>query len=245
MSVKDPEHWVPKLIKAEANRKYNPCHYHSFWEDRYADISRKRAVKKVLSPKVIRRSMTNFRVLDVGCGNGLWGAWFQKEYDAKVYGIDAYHWPGVGRRLNAFRCCDAQNMFAVLDTWDSWFDMAMCVTSLPFMEDWEKVVRLLSLGITKVVLVVDNFQQPTPPWQRNCPEKTHIEYDILIRVFEANGFIVSAERTVSAMDRALFIRSGVLLKPPAFLATLLVDFVTASLIKPKNARYSAILFRKV
>lgn len=230
MAVRDPSHWTEKLQQPA------PCHYGDPWLDRYSDWIRKAAVKRVFPPGVRR-------VLDVGCGDGRFGAWVAHQFGCEVVGVDPFDWPGVRDRVR-FLQDDGETLVRAWKLGP--FDLALFVTSLPFMANWERAVTAVR-GKAKQVLVVENLQTPAPVWQQGLPEKEPIEYDELVRVFAARHFFVASSVCVNVVDRRGF---SPLLPVPEWcgpacaVGTFAVDWVLSRWVRPDRGRYAAVLFRR-
>jgi len=223
MPVRDSTHWETRLGQP------SPCHYGDGWLDRYADTVRKAGVERVWPGDAEI-------VLDVGCGDGQFAAWMSRRFNVQVIGVDAYHWPGAQDRLDTLYVEDAES-FPHLMLPGS-VDLAVCVTSLPFMRDWRRCVSGL-VRAARRVLVVDNLQHPPPDWQLRLPEKQPISYWDLVQTFDAHGWAVEAATAISVLDRRLFFRLAGWL---AYALTLPVDLMLAPGYRPPRARYSAVLF---
>lgn len=180
------------------------------------------------------------RVVDVGCGDCSLDVWIEKQFDVEVWGVDAFEWPGA-RRLNRFTHADAEELSQVrpLCAWEP--QLAIAVTSLPFMADWRNVVAQMC-GLARRVLVLDNLQTPTPPWQKGLPEKEPIELPELIEEFGSWGFVAARCVCVNVLDRRLFLRLPYWL---AFGVTLPVDLLLARVAPKRWWRYAAVLFEAV
>jgi len=119
--------------------------------------------------------------------------------------------------------------------------LAVAITSLPFSNDWRLVVSEMC-RLADRVLVLDNLQTPSPPWQRGLPYKEPVELAPLVCEFASNGFMVERGVGVNVLDRALFRH---LLAPLAFAITLPLDIVLARLVRAHRWRYAAVLFQRV
>jgi SAM-dependent methyltransferase len=223
MPVRDSTHWEPKLGQS------SPCHYGDDWLDRYADTVRKAGVARIWPDDAEL-------VLDVGCGDGQFAAWLKQEFNVAVAGVDAYHWPGAEDRLDALYVEDAETFAGHIQP--QAFDLAVCVTSLPFMQDWHRCIAGL-VRACKRVLVVDNLQHPPPEWQLGLPEKQPISYWDLVQTFDAHCWSVEAATAINVLDRRLFFHLPGWL---AYALTVPIDLMLAPSTRPPRARYSAVLF---
>jgi len=234
--VLDPHHWRPKLGEEF------PCHYGEKYLDWYADRIRKSAVKSIWPRDVL--PPRGCRVMDVGCGDGRFGEWLRREFGVHVSGIDPFNWPGAVARLNSFEVrsiVGPRKGFA-----EGRYDLAICVTSLPFMTDWAKALHNL-YQIADRLLVVENLQTPTPSWQTGLPEKRPISYPDLVLEAKRVGWAIEAERCINLIDRRWLDAVGAIpiLRPVVAVATFVVDWVVGRCLHPVDGRYSAVLFRKV
>lgn len=224
MPVRDPNHWNSKIGEAA------PCHYGDRYLDLYATLVRRAAVRRLhLRP--------GLRILDVGCGDGQFGAWVKQEFSCAVVGVDAIDWYGARHRLDQFLIADAERLHISVGR----FDLAMFVTSLPFMANWRRALTKVCASVQEV-LVIENLQTPTPPWQKELPEKEPIDYPTLVQAFAARGFFVSRAVCVNVVDRRWF-RPWVP-GPIACWLTLAADLALSRLVSPPRGRYAAVLFRK-
>ena len=223
MPVRDSTHWEPKLGQP------SPCHYGDSWLDRYADTVRKAGVARIWPDGVEL-------VLDVGCGDGQFAAWMKSKFKVVVAGVDAYHWPGAEARVDALYVEDAETFAHQVEP--QGFDLAVCVTSLPFMQDWRRCVAGLTRAAMRV-LVVDNLQHPPPEWQLELPEKRPISYWDLVQTFDAHRWSVEAATAINVLDRRLFFTLPSWL---AYALTTPIDLMLAPGYRPPRARYSAVLF---
>jgi len=224
MPVRNAGHWEGKFGDE------NPCHYGDWYLDTYADIVRKAAVRRVFPGR-------RLSVLDVGCGDGKFGAWVGRKFSCVVDGVDAFDWRGAGSRLNKFDVIDAEDMVLRADA----YDLAICVTSLPFMRNWRKTVANLCRSIPKI-LVVENLQTPTPPWNKGMVEKDQMDFTSLVWAFMSQGFMVADSTCVNVLDRRLFLTGAP--KPLAFALSLCVDLAAGFVVKPPAGRYAAVLFQR-
>lgn len=224
MPVRDTGHWEGKMGDAA------PCHYGDWYLDTYADIVRKAATRRIFPGR-------RLSVLDVGCGDGKFGEWVKEKFACRVDGVDAFDWPGAAGRLDKFSVLDAEEI--VLAPND--YDLAICVTSLPFMRDWRMTVKNLCRSIPKV-LVIENLQTPTPPWNKGMVEKDQMDYPTLVWTFENQGFFVADATCINVLDRRLFFTR--MPTPLAFAASLLIDLIASYVVRPWAGRYAAVLFER-
>lgn len=224
MPVRDPNHWNPKIGEAA------PCHYGDRYLDLYATLVRMAAVRRLH----LRRGL---RVLDVGCGDGQFGAWVKRAFGCEVVGVDAIDWTrGCFRYLDQHLIADAERLHIPAGR----FDLAMFVTSLQYMADWRVALTNVCASVPKI-LVVENLQTPTPPWQYGLPEKDAFDYPTLVHELRARGFFVARAVVANVIDRRWF-RPWV----PGLIScwlTLVADLVLSRMVSPPRGRYMAILFR--
>ncbi|TXH10593.1 MAG: class I SAM-dependent methyltransferase [Hyphomicrobiaceae bacterium] len=234
MPVKDQAYWEQRAQMQDA------CHYLDKWTDWYAQVVRRRGVRRVWPKDVV------WSVLDVGCGDGKVSDWMRKTFAWRVDGIDAFEFEGVRDRVDDFVLVDGECI--AQEFAGCRYGLVTCHTSLAFMTDWRETVRQLA-QITDRVLVVENVQTPTPEWQKGLPQKTHLELPLLIEGFAAAGFSPTAIQPINWLDRGLMVRPLFrlpIMKPLGVLLTLLVDWFMVDVIriKPERGRYAAILFEK-
>lgn len=232
MPVKDDTYW------AQRAQMQDSCHYLDKWADWYAQVMRRRGVRRVW-PRWVGS------VLDVGCGDGKVSHWMKEAFWVEVIGSDAVQYDGVWARV-PFVQADGESLVSKVPR--SRFDLITCHTSLAFMSDWREAVQQFS-RLTNLVLVVENVQTPTPEWQKGLPQKTHLELPLLIEGFAAAGFSPTAIQPINWLDRGLMVRPLFrlpIMKPLGVLLTLLVDWFMVDVvkIKPERGRYAAILFEK-
>ena len=158
MPAKDDHFWLRR------QKLEDPCHYLDKWTDWYAQVVRRRGVKRVW-PHQAQVSKT----LDVGCGDGKVSEWMLNTFRTAVVGCDAYEYAGVRQRVNAFYRIDGENLQDMFS--GQLFDLVTCHTSLCCMADWQATVRQIA-QLTNRVLVVENVQTPTPEWQKRWTQKT-------------------------------------------------------------------------
>ena len=222
MPAKDDHFWLRR------QKLEDPCHYLDKWTDWYAQVVRRRGVKRVW-PHQAQVSKT----LDVGCGDGKVSEWMLNTFRTAVVGCDAYAYAGE----------NLQDMFS-----GQLFDLVTCHTSLCCMADWQATVRQIA-QLTNRVLVVENVQTPTPEWQKRWTQKTHLELPVLLTGFSLSGFVPVAIQPINWLDRGLMVQWPFrlpVLRPLGALLTLLVDWfmVDGLKIEPERGRYAAILFEK-
>lgn len=225
MPVKDVSHWTDKLGLTD------PCHYQERWMDRYAATVRKLAVRRIWPREAID-------VVDFGCGDGKFGQWASDEFHCKVTGVDPFDWPGAADRLHRFKVADAERLDARVGRWD----LSMAITSLPFMSDWRNGTKAMR-SVSRLALVVDNLQTPTPPWQKGLSEKDPIELPQLVADFVNAGWTVRRCYAVGVVDRRLFLKKWIP-RPLAFGVTLMLDRVLSRFVGANRARYAAVLFER-
>lgn len=231
MPVRDLGHWASRVGQAA------PCHYGDRWLDLYADWIRKSAVRRIF-PAGVRS------VLDVGCGDGRFGAWIESQFRCQVTGVDCFDWPGARERVE-FVLGDAERLrdrFQPLS-----FDLATCVTVLQCTQDWRAAVQEVT-AVARSVLVVENLQTPTPPWQRGLPEKGPIEFPPLVAEFRSQGFFLSTAVCVNLVDRRGFppmLPVPRWCAPACCVGTFVVDWVLSRCVQPERGRYAAVLFERL
>ena len=236
MPVRDRSHWEPRLTWRE------PCHYGEPWLDWYADVTRKAALRAIWPGR-------GLSVIDVGGGDGRLALWLRRYYKVRIWGLDAYAWPGADGRFHGLVVGDAE----AKSTWQeldaragsALWDVALYVTSLPFMTDWRAALAL-GAARSRRVLVLENLQQPTPRWQVGWPEKEPITFDQLVTEAALVGLRVERTRCVTVLDRRLF------LWLPAWVAAVVsvpIDLAVARLWpgptsqQAWSGRYAAVLFQ--
>lgn len=230
MPIKDAEYWGARTGLD------NPCHYLDPALDWYADVVRKNGIRRVW-PDSVRPGDW---VLDVGCGDGRMGAWLRQEFGVKVCGLDAFEYQGARERLDRFVCVDAEKMVDRL--FYEQFDLAIAITSLPFMADWKFCVAQMCV-LSRQASIVENTQSPIPEWQKGHKQKTPFALMELRSAF-ANWNLYPHESTaINVVDRMWLMGASAWTKWPILLATLLVDTYAYLVVEPDDARYTATLFR--
>jgi len=234
----------------------SPCHYREYWQDRYARTMRERAVCQMFptieraaraapNPNGNRSAERTLRVLDVGCGDGRFGEWVAERFGVVVSGVDAFAWKGAYKRLWRFAVCDAEVVSQTALKW-GFFDLALLITVLPFVQDYRKVFEELT-WVTPYVLVVENMQDPAPSWQRGLDYKQHIPLSECIAGAGALGWEPRVVKGVNVFDRALFVHSPKFLYPLTYAATrggdaLAVWLYARGRLAERHVRYHAVLF---
>ena len=214
----------------------NASHYENIWLDTYAFIVRLAGMKRVW-PKGVES------VLDVGCGDGRFGKMVKRKFGvSSMEGIDFLEFPDTLPRLDAFWLNSIEDMAEVLEE-EGWpeYDLVLFATSLTFMEDPRSALEAAH-KLAEYVLIVENTQQPTPPWMENLGYRKHLPFTELFHLMNSIGFVLKEGESVNVLDRRLFLK---LWNPIAFLLTLPIDLLVARFTLLYNARYTALLFQRV
>lgn len=227
--------WADRQLLAD-----NPCHYLSRPDDWYASIVRKRGIERAWPDQ--SNKPRQWRVLDVGCGDGRLSGWMKRTFGVFVTGTDAYQYAGVLPQVDSFFVADASELGDLMYP----YDLVTVVTVLCHLDDWRDVVGGLG-HITDRVLLVGNYQTPTPPWQRNQSHKVHLEIDEVVEAFSEHGFKVVKHVPINVLDRQLLVRVPQFLKWPVAAMTVCVDLLLTAIPSEsvtRKARYVALLFER-
>ncbi len=243
MPARDSTYWEARQESQCENA--SPCHYQEYWQDLYATGMRRRGMERLFTALPRAEDDRALRVLDVGCGDGRFGAWVARRFDVAVSGIDCYAW-GAYDRLRRFARIDAENAAQVVKKWGH-FDAAMLVTVLPFVASAERVLEELT-HVAPYLLVLDNFQDPAPAWQTRLSYKRHIPLWDFFAMASAAGYVMEETYPVNVLDRALFVHAPRVLYPFAYLATMLGEklalwSIEHGRLNVRHARYFAVLLK--
>lgn len=215
-----------------------PCHYLNDAADWYAWQVRTAGIKRVWPAEL---DSYRSRVLDVGCGDGRYSKWMAEEFGVTVDGTDAFMYQSVRDRVDAFYQHDGEELAYRFKP--GRYDMAVALTSFCCMQDWKKTAEALAT-FTSRILVVENTQSPTPPWQKNHHQKHHIESRELLHGMADLGYYLIDWTAVNLIDRAWMVHAPDKLRWPVAWATQAVDRLLAPRASLERARYTAILFER-
>lgn len=251
MPVLNLDFWREREIAARDARArdgvsdMSPCHYREYWQDLYATRMRRRAMEELFARLPLKFEEMCPRVLDVGCGDGRFGAWVARRFKVPVSGVDAFAF-GAYDRLQRFCQMDAENVSQIVPKWGH-FDVALLITVLPFVENPQKVLEELT-HVAPFLIVLDNFQDPAPPWQLVLSYKRHIPVQKFFDMLSHAGWEFEFMTPVNVIDRALFVRTPRALYPLAYVATLLGEKFAMWMLNTarwdySHVRYSALLLK--
>lgn len=200
-----------------------------------------RKVMRPLSASTTRWSH-QLRILDVGGGDGRLGAWMEQAYDVGVMTTTDLEWWPVASGATVV-ICDSESFDADVRVTRFAPDVVQFIDSLSMVEDWPTAARA-ARRLAPMVLCVDNFESPTPPYRRSMPARVPITWRALVSNFEMAGWKVRQSWTVDVMHRKLFLSTPKWSHPLVARVSLAIDLLAQRIVSPAGARHSAWLFVK-
>lgn len=225
MRVRDEQFWQERLEAKESFNYLDPL------MDRYAMIR-----KMVAIPKVFPKSART--MVDVGCGDGLLGSWLAREMNVEVSGFDPYlDKLDLRGAMTMKRVAKVDAEHAHTLGWGT-FDVALAVGSITCSATPMDALRAITY-LSDQILLVDNTQDPTPPWQ-TMEHRQHIPWSAFGRMMDTVGYELVKATTATVLDRRLFLK---LPSPVAYWLSLFGDTFLSLVVPPPKARMTASLWR--
>ncbi len=204
----------------------NPAPAMPDWLTRYRLTMRHLAVERLFPRYDAPLMRKTTRVLDVGCGDGRFGAWVEEQFRVEVTGIDLVDHPGVRDRLSYFERRGAEGIKFFPFPYNS-FDLALLVDVLPSLKDYRRVLSSLR-DFSRFVLIVGEMQTPAPAHQPGQPHLRHVPLPQLLDDAKAIGYEVDEIAPVTILDRQLFGMMPHALQAVAYAASALLDTAMTS-----------------
>jgi SAM-dependent methyltransferase len=228
MPALDNAYWQQRLRTGVGTR------YAEAWRDRYIDGAWKRALHAAFSHIPSIES-----VLDVGCGDGHIGAWLQRRFDVRVFGVDAYNW-GAENVLNGFSIVDGEEPGAFRPLVSARrFDVAMTTTVLAHSANWRAIFDNM-IEAARYVLILENLQSPVPAWQQGLSYKRPVPWPELMEAADSRGLQLALWKPVTVVDTRLFRHL------PAWLAhqiTTPIDWAATKYVPASKGRQQICVFK--
>lgn len=226
MPLLNDGHWIRRMGQA------SPLWSGEMWLDWEHERVIKRAYRRIWPRGEVRTAV------DVGCGDGRLTRWMAQTFGCFVMGVDALEFPGVRDRVQ-FRCIDPERLHDEIDE----VDLVVFSNSLTCLAHWEAALESASL-VGRMILAFDNFQTPTPEWGKRVDYRQPIQVtDIDLKM---RSLWMRRIRGVAAdwFHRKLFLKTPQWSHPGVAVVTWWLDWAASIVLKPEQARHSALLYRR-
>ena len=228
------EYWKDQTEKGD-----NPCHYHNYWQDRYAYEVRTGALKK-----------SDFadakEIVDIGCGVG--------EYTRYVAGLTKAHITGFDFPFNIKLAQKTDNLGGRLTYIDDALpservatairaaDVIYTTTVYVHLPPEARTMLLEASSQMKKgskVILLEYIPDEVPEFQKGLPHKEVETVSEIASKFEKVGFELSEIRPVNYVDSYFFFRFGK--NGFSYALTRVGDFLL-SLVRAKGSKYKVLIF---